>query len=209
MGAWNPIGGMGVMMFGPTLLEYGTEAQKIRHIPPIARGRGALVPGLLRAGRGIGPRFVGHAMRGQGRSLAGQRPEDLDQWRAVGRLVLLPGADRHNQEARRHQLPSDRHALAGIEVRPIRLISGNSPFCETFFTDVEVPKENLVGPLGGGWSIAKRLLQHERAGLTGAGGSGRAAGFAGPVSRLAKTAHRPGRRRAPGRCRPARSDRGP
>ena len=52
----------------------------------------------------------------------------------------------------------------GIEVRPIRLISGNSPFCETFFTDVKVPKENLVGPLGGGWAIAKRLLQHERSG---------------------------------------------
>jgi alkylation response protein AidB-like acyl-CoA dehydrogenase len=59
-----------------------------------------------------------------------------------------------------------------VETRPIRLISGNSPFCETFFTDVKVPKENLVGPLGGGWSIAKRLLQHERSNLTGGGGFG-------------------------------------
>ncbi len=58
----------------------------------------------------------------------------------------------------------------GVEVRPIKLISGNSPFCETFFTDVKVPKENLVGPLNGGWTIAKRLLQHERSGLAGGGG---------------------------------------
>ncbi|MDP1988965.1 acyl-CoA dehydrogenase family protein, partial [Phenylobacterium sp.] len=49
-----------------------------------------------------------------------------------------------------------------------------SPFCETFFTDVKVPKENLVGPLNGGWTIAKRLLQHERSGLAGAAGAQRA-----------------------------------
>ncbi len=74
----------------------------------------------------------------------------------------------------------------GIEVRPIRLISGNSPFCETFFTDVKVPKDNLVGPLGGGWSIAKRLLQHERSGLSGGGAmAGRGGLFGGPVSKLA------------------------
>jgi alkylation response protein AidB-like acyl-CoA dehydrogenase len=58
----------------------------------------------------------------------------------------------------------------GVEVRPIKLISGNSPFCETFITDVKVPKDQLVGPLNGGWTIAKRLLQHERSGLSGAGG---------------------------------------
>jgi alkylation response protein AidB-like acyl-CoA dehydrogenase len=74
----------------------------------------------------------------------------------------------------------------GIEVRPIKLISGASPFCETFFTDVMVPKENLVGPLNGGWTIGKRLLQHERNGLGGGGGSaGRfAAGL--PLDQMAK-----------------------
>jgi alkylation response protein AidB-like acyl-CoA dehydrogenase len=60
----------------------------------------------------------------------------------------------------------------GVEVRPIQLIAGASPFCETFFTDVKVPKENLVGPLNGGWSIAKRLLQHERNGIGGGGTGG-------------------------------------
>ena len=57
-------------------------------------------------------------------------------------------------------------------MRPIQLITGASPFCETFFTDVKVPKENLVGPLNGGWTIAKRLLQHERTGIAGGGGGG-------------------------------------
>ncbi len=59
----------------------------------------------------------------------------------------------------------------GVEVKPIRLISGQSPFCETFFTDVKVPKGNLVGREGEGWTIGKRLLQHERSSLSGGGGS--------------------------------------
>ena len=50
----------------------------------------------------------------------------------------------------------------GVEVRPILLINGTSPFCETFFTDVKVPKENQWGPLNGGWTVGKRLLQFER-----------------------------------------------
>lgn len=57
----------------------------------------------------------------------------------------------------------------GVEVKPIRMISGQSPFCETFFTDVKVPKENLVGREGEGWTIGKRLLQHERQNLSGGG----------------------------------------
>jgi alkylation response protein AidB-like acyl-CoA dehydrogenase len=60
----------------------------------------------------------------------------------------------------------------GVETRPIKLIAGSSPFCETFFTDAIADKKNLVGPLNGGWTIAKRLLQHERSGLSGAGGGG-------------------------------------
>jgi alkylation response protein AidB-like acyl-CoA dehydrogenase len=58
---------------------------------------------------------------------------------------------------------------AGIERRPIRLISGASPFCQTFFNDVRVPAENLVGPVNGGWTIAKRLLEYERQNVAGAG----------------------------------------
>jgi alkylation response protein AidB-like acyl-CoA dehydrogenase len=50
----------------------------------------------------------------------------------------------------------------GVRTRPIRLISGASPFCETFFENVRVPMGNLVGGLNQGWTIAKRLLEHER-----------------------------------------------
>ena len=80
--------------------------------------------------------------------------------------------------------------MPGVEVRPIQLIAGASPFCETFFTDVKVPKENLVGPLNGGWTIAKRLLQHERSGIGGGGGGGGGGGMfgvGGSPATLAKT----------------------
>ena len=57
---------------------------------------------------------------------------------------------------------ADRHEVSGITVRPIDLISGKSHFCQVFFDEVEVPANNLVGTLDGGWTVAKRLLQHER-----------------------------------------------
>ncbi len=74
----------------------------------------------------------------------------------------------------------------GVEVKPIRMISGQSPFCETFFTDVKVPKENLVGREGQGWEIGTRLLQHERNSLSGGGGAASRL-FAGtPLAQVAK-----------------------
>jgi alkylation response protein AidB-like acyl-CoA dehydrogenase len=73
----------------------------------------------------------------------------------------------------------------GVEARPITMISGASPFCETFFTDVKVPKKNLVGQLNKGWTIAKRLLQHERDMISGMGlGSG--VGSSASLESLAK-----------------------
>src|SRR5258708_35941347 len=59
----------------------------------------------------------------------------------------------------------------GVETRPILLINATSPFCETFFTDVKAPKDQLFGPLNGGWTVAKRLLQFERDNIS-AGGAG-------------------------------------
>src|SRR5690606_16273601 len=78
-------------------------------------------------------------------------------------------------------------ASAGVETRPIRLISGESPFCETFFNDVRIPKRNLIGPVNGGWEIAKRLLQYERQNISGGfgegGGAGGSAGDLGEIAR--------------------------
>jgi alkylation response protein AidB-like acyl-CoA dehydrogenase len=188
IGAWNPIGGMGVMMFGPTLLEYGDETQKQRHIPPITRAD-------LRWCQGFSEPGAGSDLA----SLQTKAEDKGDHWLVNGQKIWTSGAQWadwcfclvRTDTSKKHEgisfLLIDMKT-PGIEVRPIRLISGNSPFCETFFTDVKVPKENLVGPLGGGWTIAKRLLQHERGGLAGGGaGGGRGNLFAGPVSELAKT----------------------
>jgi len=175
VGARNPIGGMGVMMFGPTLLEVGTEDQKRRHIPPIVRGE-------LRW-------CQGYSEPGAGSDLASlqTRCEDKgDHWLINGQKIWTSGANladwcfclvRTDPSAEKHLGISfiliDMRT-PGVETRPIRLINGTSPFCETFFTDVKVPKENLMGPLNGGWTIAKRLLQFERENISaslGAGGS--------------------------------------
>ena len=183
IGAWNPIGGMGVMMFGPTLLEYGTETQKQRHIPSIVRGEIAWCQGFSEPGAGSDLA-----------SLQTKAEDKGDHWLVNGQKVWTSGAQTadwcfclvRTDNTKKHEGISfvliDMRT-PGVEVRPIKLISGASPFCETFFTDVKVPKENLVGPLGGGWTIAKRLLQHERGGIAGGGGGGL---FGGPVSGLAK-----------------------
>ena len=169
IGAYNPIGGMGVVMFGPTLLEYGNEAQKQRHIPPIVKGE-------LRWCQGF-------SEPGSGSDLASlqTKAEDKGEYYLVnGQKIWTSGAHladwcfclTRTDPAKKHEgisfLLIDMKA-PGVEPRPIRLINDTTPFCETFFTDVKVPKENLVGPLNGGWTIAKRLLQHERQGISGAG----------------------------------------
>ena len=175
IGAWNPIGGMGVMMFGPTLLEYGTEAQKTQHIPPIARGE-------LRWCQGYSEPGAGSDLA----SLQTKAEDRGDSFLVNGQKIWTSGAQWadwcfclvRTDFTKKHEgisfLLIDMRA-PGVETRPIKLISGFSPFCETFFTDVSVPKENLVGPLNGGWTVGKRLLQHERNSLSG-GSSGTAGG---------------------------------
>jgi alkylation response protein AidB-like acyl-CoA dehydrogenase len=187
IGAWSPIGGMGVMMFGPTLLEYGSEAQKQRHIPPIAKGQ-------LRWCQGFSEPGAGSDLA----ALATRCEDKGDHWLINGSKIWTSGAqfadwcfclvrtdNRKKHDGISFVLIDMRSP--GIEVRPIQLISGNSPFCETFFTDVKTAKENLVGPLNGGWTIAKRLLQHERSGIANGGGSGARSLFGATPAQAAKT----------------------
>ena len=172
IGAFSPIGGMGVMMFGPTLLEYGNEEQKKRHIPGIVKGEVWWCQG--------------YSEPGAGSDLASLRTQCVDKgdhFLVNGQKIWTSGAQFadwcfclvRTDNTRKHEgisfLLIDMRS-PGVEVGPIKLISGNSPFCETFFTDVKVPKENLVGPLNGGWTIGKRLLQFERQGIGGGGGGG-------------------------------------
>ena len=178
IGAVNPIGGMGVGMFGPTLLEYGTEDQKQKYIPDIATGTVRWCQGFSEPGAGSDLA-----------SLQTKAEDKGDHWIVNGSKIWTSGgqyADMifclvRTDQTKKHEGISfvvfSMHQ-PGVEVRPIKLIAGNSPFCETFFTDVPVPKENLVGPLNGGWTVAKRLLQHERSGMNG----GRSGGGGSPVS---------------------------
>ena len=180
IGAWNPIGGMGVMMFGPTLLEYGNEEQKKRHLPPITRGE-------LRWCQGFSEPGAGSDLAG----LSTKAEDKGDHYLVNGQKIWTSGAQYadwcfclvRTDPTKKHEgisfLLIDMKT-PGVDPRPIKLISGASPFCETFFTDVKVPKENLVGPLNGGWSVAKRLLQHERNGI----GSGQANARSDPKSQL-------------------------
>jgi alkylation response protein AidB-like acyl-CoA dehydrogenase len=172
VGARNPIGGMGVMMFGPTLIEYGTEALKRQHLPGIVNGDVRWCQG--------------YSEPGSGSDLASlqTRAEDKgDTYLVNGQKIWTSGANLadwcfclvRTDPSKKHEgisfLLIDMTS-PGVEVRPIRLINGTSPFCETFFTDVVVPKDQLFGPLNGGWTVAKRLLQFERDNISAGLGGG-------------------------------------
>jgi len=170
IGANNPIQGMGVMMFGPTLLEYGTEAQKQQHIPSIVKGDLQWCQGFSEPGAGSDLASLSTKCEDKGDHylINGSKI-----WTSGGQFAQWCFCLVRTDTTKKHEGISFiliDMATPGVEVRPIQLISGNSPFCETFFTDVKVPKENLVGPLNGGWTIAKRLLQFERNSLSGGGG---------------------------------------
>jgi alkylation response protein AidB-like acyl-CoA dehydrogenase len=160
-----------VMMFGPTLLEYGNEDQKQRHIPPIVRGEIRWCQGYSEPGAGSDLAALQTKAEDKGDHFLvnGQKIWTSGAQYAQWCFCLVRTDPKHKHEGISFLLIDMNDP--GIEVRPIKLISGASPFCETFFTDVKVPKENLVGPLNGGWTIGKRLLQHERSSLSGGGGS--------------------------------------
>ncbi|MFN3514995.1 MAG: acyl-CoA dehydrogenase family protein [Phenylobacterium sp.] len=190
IGAFNPLMfGMGVTMIGPTILDYGTEAQKQQHIPPIVRGEVQWC--------------VGYSEPNAGSDLASlqMRCEDAgDHWQINGSKIWTSGAQysdwcgalvRTDPTAKKHDGISfiliDMHQPA-IETRPIKLIAGASPFCETFFTDATAPKDAILGELNRGWTVGKRLLQHERASQTGdrgPGGGGSAVALADLAKRYA------------------------
>lgn len=187
VGARNPIGGMGVMMFGPTLIEYGTEELKRQHLPGIVTGEVRWCQG--------------YSEPGAGSDLAGlqTRAEDRDDhWLVNGSKIWTSGANHADRcfclvrtdTSKKHEGISFLLIVMkapGVEIRPIRLINGTSPFCETFFTDVSVPKDQLFGPLNGGWTVAKRLLQFERDNISAGLGGGNI-GQASPLPTVTEAA---------------------
>jgi alkylation response protein AidB-like acyl-CoA dehydrogenase len=167
IGVANPIVGMGTSMFGPTLLEYGTDDQKQRHIPPIIRGELRWCQGYSEPGAGSDLAALQTKLTDAG-----------DHWVVNGQKIWTSGAQWadwcfclvRTDTSKKHEGISFvliNMRQRGVETRPIKLIAGNSPFCETFFTDARVEKNDMVGPWNGGWTIGKRLLQHERSGQGG------------------------------------------
>ena len=158
-----PIYGLGLWMLGPALLEYGNEAQKQQHLR-------AIVNGELRW-------CQGYSEPGSGSDLASLqcKAEDKgDHFLVNGSKIWTTKADacdwifclvRTDPDAKKQEgisfLLIDMDD-PGITTSPIELISGESEFCQTFFDNVKVPKENLVYELNKGWSVAKALLVHER-----------------------------------------------
>jgi acyl-CoA dehydrogenase len=165
-----PLTSFGISMLGPALLKFGNEEQKQEHLTRIARGD-------IRW-------CQGYSEPGAGSDLASLRTkcEDVgDHFLVNGQKIWTSYADkadwifclvRTDPAAKKQQGISfvliDMESK-GISTKPIVLISGKSPFCETFFDNVEVPKSNLVGTLNRGWDIAKYLLTHERGAISGDG----------------------------------------
>jgi alkylation response protein AidB-like acyl-CoA dehydrogenase len=165
-GSMNPIpylSGMGVTMVGPTLLEYGTPEQKARHLPGMASGEVRWCLGLSEpnAGSDLASLTTSAELDDKGWVLNGQKTwtsgADKSQWCGV-----LVRTDRSAPKRDGISFLMLEMKQPGIETRPIRLIAGESPFCETFFTDARARKDDLLGRLNDGWSVIKRLLQHER-----------------------------------------------
>ncbi|WP_375394798.1 acyl-CoA dehydrogenase family protein [uncultured Sphingomonas sp.] len=167
--ARNPLNSFGISMLGPALLEYGTEAQKLDHLPRIARGE-------IRWCQGYSEPNAGSDLA----SLATSADDAGDHYVVNGQKVWTSYADeadwifclvRTSKESKQGGISFVLFDMAspGVSTRPILLISGYSPFCETFFDDVKVPKKNRVHDENKGWDVAKYLLGHEREMISGMG----------------------------------------
>lgn len=166
LGLPRPVVGFGFAMIGPTLLEFGSEAQKREHLPKIARGDTRWCQGYSEPNAGSDLANV---------QMKAER--DGDHFIVNGQKTWTSHADksdwifcltRTSSEGRKQTgitfLLIDMES-EGVSVRNIDLISGSSPFCETFFENVRVPVENVVGEIGAGWTVGKALLQHERSNI--------------------------------------------
>jgi alkylation response protein AidB-like acyl-CoA dehydrogenase len=173
IGARLPLSSFGISMLGPALLKYGTEAQKREHLPKITAG-------LIRWCQGYSEPNAGSDLA----SLQTRAVSDGDDFIINGQKIWTSYANyadwifclvRTDPAAKKHDGISFilfDMASKGVSTKPILLISGRSPFCETFFDNVRVPKSHVVGAVNRGWDVAKYLLQHERAMISGMGERG-------------------------------------
>jgi alkylation response protein AidB-like acyl-CoA dehydrogenase len=173
--ARNPLNSFGISMLGPALLKYGTEEQKLEHLPKIARGK-------IRWCQGYSEPNAGSDLAG----LAASAEDGGDHYIVNGQKVWTSYADkadwifclvRTSKASKQGGISFVLFDMAspGVSTKPILLISGYSPFCETFMDNVKVPKANRIHDENKGWDVAKYLLGHEREMISGMGlgGGGR------------------------------------
>ena len=189
IGARPPLSSFGIWMLGPALLHFGTEGQKQRFLNEIARGEIRWCQGYSEPGSGSD--LVSLQTFGEDKG---------DHWVVNGQKVWTSYADHadwifclvRTDKADKYQgitfMLFDM-ASEGVATKPILLISGSSPFCETFFDNVAVPKSYgedcpaYVGQINRGWDVAKYLLGHEREMISGADGGDRTAGIGAAMKR--------------------------
>ena len=173
--ARNPLNSFGISVLGPALLKYGTEEQKLEHLPKIARGE-------IRWCQGYSEPNAGSDLAG----LAASAEDGGDHYIVNGQKVWTSYADKADWIfcLVRTSKASKQGGISfvlfdmespGVSTKPILLISGYSPFCETFMDNVKVPKANRIHDENKGWDVAKYLLGHEREMISGMGlgGGGR------------------------------------
>jgi alkylation response protein AidB-like acyl-CoA dehydrogenase len=188
-----PLIGFGLTMIGPTLLQFGTEEQKRLHLPRICRGE-------IRWCQGYSEPDAGSDLA----SLRTRAVREGDHFVVTGHKVWTSYGDlsdwifalvRTDPEAKKQEgitfLLIDLET-PGVTVRPIKLISGSSPFCETFFDAARVPVANVVGKIHGGWTVAKALLGYERSMIADAFGAMASGGRKGGLVDLARRYVGPG-----------------
>lgn len=158
-----PLSGRGVNYIGPTLLEYGSDDQKARWLPQIARGDGAWAMGYSEPGAGsdLASLSCKAVLQGDQYVINGRKTWTSDAVDCDFIFVLV----RTSPDKAKHEgisLVLVDMSQEGVQVHPIRLLSGASPFCETVFEDAIARADDVIGGVDNGWTVGKRLLQFER-----------------------------------------------
>ena len=171
--ARTPLTGRGVNYIGPTLLEFGTDAQKARWLPRIARGEGGWAMGYSEPGAGsdLASLALKAELDGDHYVLNGAKIWTSDAMDCDYIFVLA----RTSPEKPKHEgisLMLVDMNQPGVTPRPIRLLSGASPFCETLFENAHALVDDVIGGVDRGWTVGKRLLQFERSTHAGINTSG-------------------------------------
>ena len=165
LGCRSPLTGHGLWMLGPALLEFGNHEQKLQHLPKIARGEIRWCQGYSEPGAGSD--LAGLRCKAEDKGdhflVNGQKSWTTDGHKSDWVFTLVrTDFDNPVKQAGISFLLIDMES-EGVDVTPCELLNGNDDFCDTFFENVKVPKDNLVSELNSGWSVAKGLLVHERA----------------------------------------------